>query len=216
MAKYTTPKFENSALITIDVQCDFSIKNAIAEIPGTEEKLPKMKEVLEIYRKNNLPIIHVVRIYKKDGSNVDLCRREAIEKGKSIVAPGSKGAELADELKPNKDIKLDANCLLNGEFQELANREYAMYKPRWGAFYQTKLEEKLTELKVNTLVVIGCNFPNCPRTTIYEASERDFRVVLIKDAMSQLYDKGEEELRNIGTELINAAEIPTFANQTRK
>ena len=34
----------------------------------------------------------------------------------------------------------------------------------------------------------GCNFPNCPRTSIYEASERDFRVVLARDAISGFPD----------------------------
>jgi hypothetical protein len=40
-------------------------------------------------------------------------------------------------------------------------------------------------------------------TTIYEASERDFRIVLAKDATSQAYDKGLEELRNIGVSIMN-------------
>jgi len=46
------------------------------------------------------PIVHVIRLYSKDGSNVDLCRRKAIENGKHLVIPGSDGAELIDELKP--------------------------------------------------------------------------------------------------------------------
>jgi nicotinamidase-related amidase len=56
---------------------------------------------------------------------------------------------------------------------------------------------------VNTVVVCGCNFPNCPRTTIYEASERDFRIVLAKDATSAIYDIGLKELKNIGVVLMD-------------
>ena len=51
---------------------------------------------------------------------------------------------------------------------------------------------------VNTIVICGCNFPNCPRTSIYEASERDLRVMMVDDAMSGVYDQGRKELRNIG------------------
>ncbi|NUK47976.1 isochorismatase family protein, partial [Prosthecochloris sp. DSM 1685] len=58
-----------------------------------------------------------------------------------------------------------------------------------------------------TLVFSGCNYPNCPRASIYEASERDFRVVLAKDAMSQLYPKGEEEMKNIGVTLLETNEV---------
>jgi nicotinamidase-related amidase len=45
------------------------------------------------------------------------------------------------------------------------------------------------------VVFAGCNFPNCPRTSIYEASERDFRIVLVSDAMSGLYERGDRDLR---------------------
>ena len=82
-----------------------------------------------------------------------------------------------------------------------------MYKPRWGAFFGTPLEQHLREQDISTLVFAGCNFPNCPRTSIYEASERDFRVVLARDAVSGLYDRGESELRNIAVGLMAASEI---------
>jgi nicotinamidase-related amidase len=81
-----------------------------------------------------------------------------------------------------------------------------MYKPRWGAFHNTLLEKHLHGLAVNTVVVCGCNFPNCHRTTIYEASERDFRIILVKDATSLIYDMGLQELQNIGVSLMNTDE----------
>jgi nicotinamidase-related amidase len=49
-----------------------------------------------------------------------------------------------------------------------------MYKSRWGAFYTILLEEHLRSLDINTVIIAGCNFPNCPRSPIHEASERDF------------------------------------------
>lgn len=76
-----------------------------------------------------------------------------------------------------------------------------MCKPRWGAFYQTKLEQHLRDSGSDTVVLAGCNFPNCPRTTIYEASERDFRVILVSDAMSGLYDRGITECCRIGVDV---------------
>jgi hypothetical protein len=54
--------------------------------------------------------------------------------------------------------------------------------------------------------VCGCNFPNCPRTTIYEASERDFKIVLAKDATSGIYAIGLQELRNIGVSVMSTEE----------
>ena len=49
--------------------------------------------------------------------------------------------------------------------------------------------------------------PNCPRTSIYEASERDYRIVLAEDAMSGLYERGVNELRAIGVRVMTVAEI---------
>jgi hypothetical protein len=57
------------------------------------------------------------------------------------------------------------------------------------------------------VVFAGCNFPNCPRTSIYEASERDFRVVVARDALSGLYERGERELEGIGVQLMSAGAV---------
>jgi nicotinamidase-related amidase len=88
----------------------------------------------------------------------------------------------------------------------LAAEEVVIYKPRWVAFYGTGLEAHLREREVSTVVFCGCNFPNCPRAAIYEASERDFRIVLIGDAVSGLYDRGRQEMVNIGVAVLSTGE----------
>ena len=210
MNKYTEPRIANSALITIDTQNDFTLDDAPAKIAGTKEVIPNMVRLIEAYRRNGSLIIHVIRLYLPDGSNVDLCRKQAIEEGKEIVAPDSEGAELVYALKPDTSVKINATELLSGGLQKIGPNEYVIYKPRWGAFYSTRLEEFLKECELDTLVFSGCNYPNCPRTSIYEASERDFRVVLAKDAISQLYSKGEEEMSNIGVGLLTTEEIESI------
>lgn len=199
--RYTEPQISNSALITIDTQCDFALPGAAAEIPGTKDIIPKMKSLLMAYRQCDLPIIHVVRIYKTDGSNVDLCRKDKVENGMCIISQDSCGAELVEDLKPNSKVQLDAELLLKGEIQNWGKKEFVMYKSRWGAFYRTPLNNHLKTFGVNTLLICGCNFPNCHRTTIYEASERDYKIVLAEDAVSAIYEKRKEELRNIGVRI---------------
>ena len=82
-----------------------------------------------------------------------------------------------------------------------------IYKPRWGAFYNTPLDNHLKNIGVSTLVFSGCNFPNCPRTSIYEASERDYKIALAEDAISGLYEQGKDELINIGVLVENTNNI---------
>jgi nicotinamidase-related amidase len=195
-----------SALIIIDVQRDFVLGGSPAEIPGTFHAVKNKQPLVQAYREIGHPIFHVVRLYRADGSNVDLCRKKVIQDGKQVAILGTNGAELMDELKPSFDTKLDSNLLLSDQLQQIGPKEWIMYKPRWGAFYNTLLEKHLQDLGVNTVVVCGCNFPNCPRTTIYEASERDFRTVLAKDGTSALYDIGLEELKNIGVSVMSTDE----------
>jgi nicotinamidase-related amidase len=94
MNDYITPDREHSALLIIDVQRDFTLMSAIAKIPGTLQAVYYIQRLAQVYRGQGYPIIHIIRLYHADGSNVDLCRRQAIENGKQVVIPGSDGAEL--------------------------------------------------------------------------------------------------------------------------
>jgi nicotinamidase-related amidase len=201
MNRYTQPHWDRSALLTIDTQRD-TLAGQPFEIPGTGEILPAMRRAIVAARKAGRPIVHIVRLYFPDGSNVDPCRRALVESGWHPVAPGAPGSELAPELLPSPEVRLDPKRLLAGEVQTLGPKEVAIYKPRWGAFYRTPLEEYLKSLRVDTLVFSGCNYPNCPRTSIYEASERDYRLVLLTDAVSRLDERGKEEMTGIGVVLL--------------
>jgi nicotinamidase-related amidase len=206
MDEYTRPRRDSAALLTIDTQKDFTLRGAPAEIEGTAEVVPRMQRLVDAFRSEGTPIVHVVRLYEEDGSDVDQCRKGSIESGAEIVQPGTDGAELVDELKPSADVRLDADRLLRGELQEIGSHEWIMYKPRWGAFYRTELDGFLATRSVDTVVVCGCNFPNCPRTTIYEASERDYRLVFVSDATSGVYERGIDELEDIGVRVTETVE----------
>ena len=51
MDNYTYPDFSNSAIIIIDLQLDF-LDGQPLQISGTSQILPKVKYLIDIYRKN--------------------------------------------------------------------------------------------------------------------------------------------------------------------
>jgi nicotinamidase-related amidase len=188
------------ALVTIDEQVD-TLDGGPLEIPGTSAALPQMARLCAAFRSAGRPIVHVVRLYEADGSNAEPVRRELVSGRVPILRPGDRGRNLAPGLL-TEEIELDDAHLLAGLTQAIGPTEHVVYKPRWGAFYRTPLEAHLRSLGTQMIFFGGCNFPNCPRTSIYEASERDYHVALVTDATSGLYRRAERELTNIGVDLV--------------
>lgn len=206
MALLITPRFSASALVTIDTQVD-TLDGQPFEVPGTSAVLVNIAALCQAFRDAARPIVHVVRLYAADGSNAELARKDLVSGPTPVLRPGFPGRLLAPGLTPEGASELDDELLLSGQFQELGPNEVALYKPRWGAFYQTRLHDYLLETRTDTVVITGCNFPNCPRTSIYEASERDYRVVLVDDAVSGIYDIGRSEMANIGVSVTHTDEV---------
>lgn len=198
MDRYTRPDWFRSALITIDMQNDFTWPGAKAYIPGTARVVPKIAALAYRFRSKGLPVFHIIRLYRADGSNADLCRREMVESGVRVVSPETYGSTVVDALVDGASAEQKDGQLLEKGYTQLSNNDWIVYKPRWGAFYETSLNKLLRQQQVTTVVVCGCNFPNCPRTSIYEASERDFKIVAIHDAISCIYKRGIQELTRIG------------------
>ncbi len=203
MDRWTEPEFDRAALVTIDVQRD-TLDGQPFEISGTSEALPQMVRLCEGFREAGRPIVHILRLYLPDGSNAELCRRDALANGAQMFLAGHPGRTIAPELLPRDAPEPNDELLLTNVPQQIGPAEWYVYKSRWGAFYKSCLEEHLHSLGVTTIVLAGCNYPNCIRATVYEASERDFRVAAITNGISNFTEHGWQELRSIGINVIDA------------
>ncbi|MHA1599334.1 MAG: cysteine hydrolase family protein [Alphaproteobacteria bacterium] len=204
MAYYCVPEKAKAALLTVSAQQDFLRSDSPIKASGANRAKPALHRLVDGCRRHDVPIFHAVRLYRPDGSNVDACRRQAVEEGLRVLMPGSLGAELLDELKPDPAIRLNPCSLLKGRFQELGPRERAFYRPRWGAFHDTDLELRLRDLGVTTLILCGLSFATGVRATVFEASARDFRVVVVPDALANANDDGVRELGRLGIYLMTS------------
>ncbi len=197
MDEWTRPDISKMALLTIDIQQEFQPGNPSARQENALA-VPAAAKITDAFRRTGRPVIHIVRLYLADGSNADICRKARILAGAPLLTPGTDSSQIAPSLLPDPSIRLDHDLLLSGGIQTVGPTEWIIFKPRFGAFYQTPLLDHLQLLGINTLVMTGSNFPNCPRTTIYEASERDFRIIAVTDAISLLDERGIRELETIG------------------
>ncbi|MGH3726629.1 MAG: cysteine hydrolase family protein [Mycobacterium sp.] len=204
MTSFVAPEWKSSALVVIDVQTEF-VSGAMT-VPGTAARIPQLARLVAAFREAGRPIVHVVRLYVPGGTDTDLPRRAEILAGREVAAPGSDGSQIPTELLPRSEL-LDSELLLAGGFQEIGPAEHIVFKPRWSAFYRTGLEQHLRERGVSTVVVAGCNLPNCPRATLFDASERDFRAVIVEDATSQITSERLHDLTLIGVTATDVASV---------
>jgi nicotinamidase-related amidase len=211
---FTRPQYDRAALITIDVQND-TLEGGAFEVTGTSTILPRISRLCRAFRLAARPIFHVIRIYTPDALDADRCRRTSLLAGKSILLRGTAGRRPADALMPEANMRIDDDLLMSGAIQAIGPTEAIVFKPRWGAFYRTRLETHLRESGVSTLVFCGCNYPNCPRASIYEASERDFRITAAVDAISGLTQRDIAELALIGVNCTASEEICRWVENSR-
>ena len=110
--QYTAPDFASAALVTIDTQRDV-LDGGPLEVAGTSAVLPQMRLLVDAFRAGGRPIVHVVRLYQPDGSNVDLCRRRAVQDGARVLITGGAGSQLAEDLVLEPNVTLDNSLLLD-------------------------------------------------------------------------------------------------------
>lgn len=155
----------NKALAIIDMQNDFVLPGAPARVAGAMQTIPNIVKLLTYFRATKQPIFYVVREYRQDGSDIELTRYRAFMDNQKYAVPGTKGWDIVDELTPEPG-------------------EHRLVKNRFSAFMNTELDFMLRRLGVNELVVCGTQYPNCIRTTVYDAVAYGYETTLITDAAS--------------------------------
>jgi nicotinamidase-related amidase len=183
---------EKPALLIIDMQNDFVLEGKPLKVAGAPAVIPKIQSVLLEFRKRSLPVFHVLRVHRPDGSDVEIIRQELFRKQPFAVA-GTSGAAVIDELTPRKG-------------------EYVLEKTRMSAFIGTELDLMLRTIGVSTLFVCGIQTPNCIRTTVFDGIACNYPVVLIDDATGassgEVHRANVRDMQNIGVRIVKTAEIP--------
>jgi isochorismate hydrolase len=146
----------NSALIVIDAQKYFLNKNSHAYIPSSEAVVLNIKKIIDLYKKNNLPIIFTRHAYLKK-ENPGIMKKW----WKDVIYNDNKMSEIKKELLPN-EVKI-------------------IRKTKYSAFYNTDLEKYLKEKKVKQVLISGFMTNLCCDTTARESFMKDFETCFLID-----------------------------------
>lgn len=187
----------HAALIMIDMQNGFIDEKSSLCIAGAAATVPACARALAVARAQGIMIIHAIRSYESDGSNVERTRYSIWKQDKALspLAQPYCSADIPVELKP------------------LPN-EVVMIKPRFSAFFGTRLAEMLHQNDISTVILTGTTTPNCIRSSCYDALSHDFNVVVLEDATSSRTEEVQranlEDMEYIGATLMSCEE---FENQ---
>ena len=180
-----------TALLIIDMQNDFIRKGAPLRVNDGEGIIGNIRSALDLFRSRRLPVFHILRVQRADGSDVEISRRELFQKTPFAVE-GTVGARVIDELEP-----------LTGE--------YIIRKNRMSAFFNTDLDLLLRSLAVERLVITGIQTPNCIRTTAFDAFAYNYQVYLVDDAVAAqddgIHRANVRDMANIGIDIIRTADL---------
>jgi len=156
------------ALVVIDMQHYFF------RTEERREKLPQLiksiNDLIYYSKEKSIPIYQVVTIHKADRSTWNLVMKKH---NFAALIEGSKEAELLPEIEFDKD-------------------QILFTKTRQSTFIKTNFEEDLRQRGVDTLILTGVFTHGCVGRTAIDGYQRDFNIILARDACFSHMTKHEE------------------------
>lgn len=184
----------SAAVVMIDMQNGFINRDSPLCVAGAEASIPACVRVLKRARESGMTVVHAVRAYAADGSDVEPCRYDAWLRDRPLSpgCPAPIDAREPGALAPEKD-------------------DIVVVKPRFSAFFGTDLHGILAARGIGTVVLIGTTTPNCIRTSCYDALSLGYNVAVVEDATSSRNDRVQEsnmeDMAFIGARIITSLEF---------
>jgi len=164
----------NLGLIVVDMQNGFVSKGGSYDLLGmnTQEYqkiIPKTKELIAFCRSKDIPIFYTEAVRESSGIDLltrvhrllPLAREERLKV--PITVRGTWDAQTIDEIKPTEN-------------------DHIVIKRRDGAFQDTELRVWLQSEGINTLVFCGVDTSICVETSLREAFNSGYDVIIVSDA----------------------------------
>ena len=170
------PSVDDTALLVVDMQNGFCHDDGAINRMGLpaarlRDAIAPCARLVAAARAARVPVLFTRYVYRPDYADGGLLVDELMPdlKTHEALRAGSWDAEVIDALAP-------------------AAGETVIDKNRPSAFFGTDLEAALKTLGARNLVVCGVTTNCCVETTVRDASQRDIRTFVVRDAVAEYDD----------------------------
>jgi len=183
-----------TAVVAIDMHRGH-LDPAVATLPLPAERCgPVIARAVALFqelRALGVPIVHVVTEYREAGEIAANPFWKAIHDDPTKARKGI----LEHNLAGSPGTRIIPALWAEGDYRVGG-------KKRYNCFHATDLEFLLRRLGADTLILAGINTTSCVLNTAFEATNRDFRVVIAADAVDSM---DGEEMHRFALRLMAAA-----------
>ncbi len=179
---------ERTALIVVDMQNGFCDPEGSAakvgfDISMCRAAIEPCRRLIEGARASGIPVIFTRLVWRadyRDGGVVTESILPGLVEARCCAA-GTADAELIPEMAPRPE-------------------DFVIDKNRYSAFYGTPLASILSAQDIRSLVICGVTTNICVETTARDASQRDYRTVVVSDATGEIApERHQWALETLGT-----------------
>jgi ureidoacrylate peracid hydrolase len=177
--QFLRPEPGRTALLVIDMQRAFVEPGEAMEVPPTGDIVPRIQELLAIFREKKLPVVFTEFVYS--------------DKTPLLVGALHPEHRRAERGAPT-GFGLPSSSCLDGEdnvatIAELAPKadELVVRKHHYDAFDGTVLDAALRARGVTSLVITGTLTDICVLATVGGGFNREYRMTVVEDGVATLW-----------------------------
>jgi nicotinamidase-related amidase len=164
---------DNTALIVVDMQNDFCDPEGALYADPSGDAVEPVRETIEWADMLGLEIVYTKDVHAEDQFENTNYYNEFDRWGEHVLE-GEWGQEIVDALEPD------------------AFADYIVEKPTYSAFHETDLNEWLSDNDIDTVLVCGTLANVCVLHTASDAALRDYRPIVIEDAVGYITEDDKE------------------------
>jgi nicotinamidase-related amidase len=179
-----------TAVVTIDMHrghLDMDVATMTAKPEDAKRVIAKARDVLDFCRKRQIPVIHVILVYRKlknigsEGMTNPFWKAlHAAQAETDRLTPGRKSTVREHNIEGSPGTEIIPALYQRGDYV-IDN------KKRLDCFYGTDLRFLLDTLGAKNLLLMGINTNTCVLNTSFTAFNFDYRVVVLSDCVASMY-----------------------------